>query len=133
MNLTKIVRCHLFPTLGISDLKMIKSVEGNVGESVTVNIELPTPAYPNPERIDEAVKNKIKEQFGEETKVSVVRTWVVKGANTGGAIGLRVKNVIAVGSGKGGVGKTNPCYSCRCGVACCMRSSTTSKILFPLV
>lgn len=96
------------PEIGrsLSDLKMIKSVEGNVGEAVTVHIELPTPAYPNPERIDESIKNKIKEQFGDETQVSVERTWVVKGANTGGAIGLRVKNVIAVGSGKGGVGKS---------------------------
>ena len=90
------------PELGrsFSDLKMIKSVTANDG--VQVAIELPTPAYPQPERITE----RIQTALADAGKVQVDISSTVKGNETGGKVGLKVKNVIAVGSGKGGVGKS---------------------------
>jgi ATP-binding protein involved in chromosome partitioning len=39
--------------------------------------------------------------------VNVTYDWNVRGKEAGGTIGLKVKNVVAVGSGKGGVGKSS--------------------------
>lgn len=93
------------PEIGrsLGDLKMVRSVAVS-GTTASVGIELPTPAYPQRERITAAVEQAAKSQGA--TAVTVNYTWVVKGKGTGGAIGLNVKNVIAVGSGKGGVGKS---------------------------
>ncbi|HET6422349.1 MAG TPA: P-loop NTPase, partial [Planctomycetaceae bacterium] len=71
----------------------------------TIRIELPTPAYPGRERITAAVQKALADVPDVGT-VSVDFTAVTKGKNTGGSIGLKVKNVVAVGSGKGGVGKS---------------------------
>jgi len=92
------------PELGrsFSDLKMIKSVTAAEKEPAQVCIELPTPAYPQPERITERIQSALS-NFGD---VNVELTSTVRGNETGGKVGLKVKNVIAVGSGKGGVGKS---------------------------
>ncbi|MFT5324550.1 MAG: ATP-binding protein involved in chromosome partitioning, partial [Planctomycetaceae bacterium] len=71
-----------------------------------VGIELPTPAYPGQERITDAINAAIQGASAGAPAAKVTFSWVVKGKETGGKIGLRVKNVIAVGSGKGGVGKS---------------------------
>ncbi len=86
-------------TLG--KLKMVKDVTVD-GSTVRVSIELPTPAYPYPERITTAIQAAV----GTELAAKVEFTSVVKGKNSGAKVGLLVKNVIAVGSGKGGVGKS---------------------------
>ena len=93
------------PEIGrsLGDLNMVRTVQVS-GTTVRVGLELPTPAYPDRERITAAVKSALTPQGA--TSVEVDYTWVVKGKGTGGAIGLNVKNVIAVGSGKGGVGKS---------------------------
>lgn len=93
------------PEIGrtLGDLKMVKSVSVS-GTAAKVEIELPTPAYPRRERITTAVEQAAKAVGA--TAATVDYAWVVKGKGTGGAIGLNVKNVIAVGSGKGGVGKS---------------------------
>lgn len=90
------------PEIGrsLADLNMVKSVTVE-GSTATVIITLPTHAYPRRERLENAIK-----EAGEGTDVNVVFEHNVKGKNTGGSIGLQVKNVIAVGSGKGGVGKS---------------------------
>jgi len=88
----------------LSKLKMLQGVTV-AGDNVNVAIELPTPAYPNRERITDAISKAVAEKFS-ETKVAVEFTTTVKGKNSGGKVGLNVKNVIAVGSGKGGVGKS---------------------------
>ena len=96
------------PEIGrtLGDLQMVKSARVQEDGSVEVAIELPTPAYPQRERITAAVQSAVAARWPHVRRTSVRYTTNVKGKNTGGAIGLRVKNVVAVGSGKGGVGKS---------------------------
>lgn len=98
------------PEIGrsLASLNMVKSVTVD-GDAATVTITLPTHAYPGRERLESAVK-----EATSGTDVSVVFEHHVKGKNAGGSIGLNVKNIIAVGSGKGGVGKST--------VAACLAS-----------
>lgn len=95
------------PEIGrpLGELKMVKSVTV-ADAAATVEIELPTPAYPQRERISDAVTRSVQQKFPQIEKVSVNYSHVVRGLESGGTLGLRVKNVIAVGSGKGGVGKS---------------------------
>src|SRR3954462_5642903 len=90
----------LDPELGrtLGELKMLKAAT-SAGSSVQVDIELPTPAYPNRERLIAAVKSALPQAKDVRVNFSAV----VKGKNAGGKIGLNVHNIIAVGSGKGGV------------------------------
>lgn len=96
------------PELGRSllDLKMVTQIQVRSPQQVAITVELPTPAYPQPERIVSAVQTAVRQKFPEVTQVDVETTWKVRGKDTGGALGLRVHNVVAVGSGKGGVGKS---------------------------
>lgn len=102
------------PEIGrsLADLNMVKSVTVD-GASATVTITLPTHAYPGRERLESAVK-----EATTGTDVKVVFEHNVRGKNAGGSIGLNVKNIIAVGSGKGGVGKST--------VAACLASGLHS-------
>jgi ATP-binding protein involved in chromosome partitioning len=84
-------------------------------EGVTVRVELPTPAYPRRERIAEAITAALA-TVPDAGPVKVEFSSVVKGKNTGGSIGLTVKNVVAVGSGKGGVGKSTVAAALACGL-----------------
>lgn len=95
------------PEIGRSfgELDMLKGVQV-AGNSVTVKIELPTPAYPRRERITDSIRSVVKQNLPSASEVNVEFTSKVRGLMSGGAIGLRAKNVIAVGSGKGGVGKS---------------------------
>jgi ATP-binding protein involved in chromosome partitioning len=90
-------------TLG--ELRMVKKIDV-VNGTPTIEIELPTPAYPESERITAAIRDAINEKSPGSANAEVSYSWNVKGLESGGKIGLRVKNVIAVGSGKGGVGKS---------------------------
>ncbi|MDC0176311.1 Mrp/NBP35 family ATP-binding protein, partial [Planctomycetaceae bacterium] len=96
------VEAIIDPELGrsLGELRMVQSVEEADG-AVQVTIELPTTAYPEPERIERLVGDAI----GESADVVFERT--VRGSNSGGKIGLKIANVICVGSGKGGVGKSS--------------------------
>ncbi|SFJ01315.1 Mrp/NBP35 family ATP-binding protein [Planctomicrobium piriforme] len=89
----------------LSRLKMLKSVNLD-GSAATVTIELPTPAYPAREKLTLALQQAIQAQQPDVTAVDVQYTSVVKGKQAGANIGLKIKNIIAVGSGKGGVGKS---------------------------
>lgn len=95
------------PEIGrtFAELGMLKGAKVGPENAVQVTVELPTPAYPRRERITTLVQNTLAQVPG-IGPVTVEFTAVVKGKNTGGSIGLKVKNVIAVGSGKGGVGKS---------------------------
>jgi ATP-binding protein involved in chromosome partitioning len=96
------------PEIGkpLAAIKMLKGATVADDGSIDVQIELPTPAYPNRERISEAVRMALKAKLPDAGKATVSFTSDVKGINSGGAIGLKARNVIAVGSGKGGVGKS---------------------------
>ncbi len=76
------------------------------GDKLTIQITLPTPAYPDRSGLENKIVQQAKTLAPNLTDVKVEFDWVVKGKQSGGAIGLSVKNVIAVGSGKGGVGKS---------------------------
>ena len=95
------------PEIGrsLGELKMLAGVH-LAGETVSVTVDLPTPAYPGRERITEAIHAAIAASFPNAPAVDVTYTSTVRGRESGGAVGLRVKNIIAVGSGKGGVGKS---------------------------
>ncbi len=101
------VRSVKDPEIGrsLGDLDMTRGV-AIAGDTATVKIELPTPAYPRRERISDSIRSAIVSAHPDIKSVNVEFTAVVRGKMTGGAIGLRAKNVIAVGSGKGGVGKS---------------------------
>ena len=102
------LRSVLDPEIGrsLSDLEMIRSVNVGPNQSITVTIDLPTPAYPDRQRLTDAVKSTISQSLPEVDAIEVAYTSNVRGLMSGGTIGLRAKNVIAVGSGKGGVGKS---------------------------
>ncbi|REJ92603.1 MAG: MRP family ATP-binding protein [Planctomycetota bacterium] len=101
------------PEIGrpLADLGMIEAVAVD-GGAVRVSILLPTPAYPGRERITEAVSSKLTEAESVEVDFSSR----VRGKESGGKIGLSVKNIIAVGSGKGGVGKSTVSAAIACGL-----------------
>ncbi len=85
--------------------RMLKGLELQ-GENLRVQVTLPTPAYPARHLLEEKITHQVKTLAPEISSVTVEFDWIVKGKQSGGAIGLNVKNVIAVGSGKGGVGKS---------------------------
>ncbi len=87
------------------ELGMVKDLTF-AGQSITIAIELTTPACPMREQIEQNVRETILAVPGVE-KVEVTLTARVRAASTAGRAGLAgVKNTIAVASGKGGVGKS---------------------------
>jgi len=107
-ELTAAVRDEVDPESGQSLLEQryIDQLRMTAPGVVEIQIVLPTPVYPQPERIGKSLEQRLRQKFPEITQVNVNYTVRTKGKDSGGALGLRVKNVIAVGSGKGGVGKS---------------------------
>lgn len=106
------------PEIGRSlvDLDMVGPVEVGAGNAVTVTVQLPTTAYPRRERITQAIQATLAGKLSDAGPIQVNFTSKVKGKMSGGAIGLRIQNVIAVGSGKGGVGKSTVAASLAVGL-----------------
>ena len=98
------LRSLIDPELGLTydRLGLIESVQ-TTSDAIKIGVQLPTPAYPGRERIGEAIGSALSSS-AEGRKIDVTYSWTVLGRETGGKIGLRIKNVVAVGSGKGGVG-----------------------------
>lgn len=96
------------PELGrsLGELDMLHGVAVGANDAITVTLDLPTPAYPQRERLTELVRSTIAQTFPSAGATEVTFISNVRGLNSGGTLGLRVKNVVAVGSGKGGVGKS---------------------------
>src|ERR1700678_3393848 len=88
----------------IVSLNMVKDIRID-GETVFVNVELTTPACPLKERIEKDVTAALKAAAAHNVKLEL-------STKTRSAPGTRkdalpqVKNVVAVGAGKGGVGKS---------------------------
>src|SRR4051812_36546989 len=88
----------------IVTLNMVKDVKVD-GDNVDVTVELTTPACPLKDVIERDVTNALKKIGAANVRLNLT-------ANTKGAAGPRsdalpqVKNIIAVGVGKGGVGKS---------------------------
>lgn len=88
-------------------LNMIKDVQVSAGR-VAFTVELTTPACPLKELIERDCRNAIARHLGEDLEVSVKMSANVTSGNRGIQTALlpQVKNIIAVASGKGGVGKS---------------------------
>ena len=95
------------PELGrtLGNLNMVKTVSVEA-DPIRVTIELPTHAYPGKEELATSISTSIQEGVAGVGNVTVDFEYRVRGQESGGDLGLRVKNIIAVGSGKGGVGKS---------------------------
>ena len=96
------------PDLGkdLVTLNMIKDIAID-GKNVSFTVELTTPACPMKEMIKSACVNAVKIFVDKEAVVDVKMTARVNSnRQDGGSVLPNVKNIIAVGSGKGGVGKS---------------------------
>jgi ATP-binding protein involved in chromosome partitioning len=97
------------PEIGrtLGQLDMLKAVRVGDDGTVQIEIELPTPAYPKRERITQAIEHTLQNaHLLNGSRLDVAFSAKVRGKNAGGTLGLRIANIIAVGSGKGGVGKS---------------------------
>ena len=105
------------PELGkpLSALRMLGETQ-LTGDAFTVNVVLPTPAYPDSERLISLVTDKVSPALTDGQSVDVNITSTVRGKDAGGRIGLKIHNIIAVGSGKGGVGKSTVAAALACGL-----------------
>ena len=96
------------PDLGkdLVTLNMIKDIKID-GLAVSFTVELTTPACPMKEMIRSACVNAVRIFVNKEAEVTVNMTARVNSnRKDGGAVLPNVKNIIAVASGKGGVGKS---------------------------
>lgn len=96
------------PDLGkdLVTLNMIKDIRIN-GKAVSFTVELTTPACPMKDMIRTASVNAVKIFVDKEAEVTVHMTARVNSnRKDGGTVLPDVKNIIAVASGKGGVGKS---------------------------
>lgn len=97
-----------FPGLDrtLEGMNCVRSIETDDQGACHVYVELPLHGYPHQDELTSAITERIRSVDSEVKDVEVKYTVEVKGPQSGGSVGLRVKNVIAVGSGKGGVGKS---------------------------
>src|SRR6185437_7152264 len=86
-------------------LNMIKDIAID-GKKVSFTVVLTTPACPLKELIRTSCIDAVKKYIGDDTEVTVNLTADVTSIRGSGALLPKVKNVIAIASGKGGVGKS---------------------------
>ncbi|MCU0338767.1 MAG: Mrp/NBP35 family ATP-binding protein [Spirosomaceae bacterium] len=86
-------------------LGMVRDIETGL-DSVSFTVVLTTPACPLKELIRKECTDAIHKHFGEHIRVNVNLTADVTTTRGGNTVLSKVKNVIAVSSGKGGVGKS---------------------------
>ena len=96
---------HIGRSLG--DLNAVKGVEERDGvPQLVVELPVPTPAYSQIDELSNGIRSAVRASVSDVGDLNIQYPWKVCGRESGGSIGLKVKNVIAVGSGKGGVGKS---------------------------
>jgi ATP-binding protein involved in chromosome partitioning len=112
MNITKEQVLEALKNVEDPDLKkdlvtlgMIKDLEVD-GKNVGFTVVLTTPACPMKELIHKKCINAILHYIGEEANVNVKMTSDVSSRKSSGPLLPKVKNIIGVASGKGGVGKS---------------------------
>lgn len=87
-------------------LGMVKDIEID-GQKLTFTVELTTPACPMKERIERDCRNAIHSKFGDAVELKInMSSRVLTNRTSDSKVLPGVKNIIAVASGKGGVGKS---------------------------
>lgn len=86
-------------------LGMIRNLEVS-GEKIRFAVQLTTPACPLKELIRERCLTALHEDFGNSIEVNISMTAEVTSQRDQGPVLPGVKNIIAIASGKGGVGKS---------------------------
>jgi len=90
----------------IVSLNMVKDINID-GDTINVVVELTTPACPLKEEIKNNCESAIKKEVGKDVKLHIEMTANVTSKRIDKSELLpEVKNIIAIGSGKGGVGKS---------------------------
>ena len=90
----------------IVTLGMVKNIRIPDAQTVHFEVELTTPACPLKELIRKNCYNALKEHLGKDTKVEINMTSRVASNERLKEMKWGIKNIIAVASGKGGVGKS---------------------------
>jgi ATP-binding protein involved in chromosome partitioning len=86
-------------------LKMIKDIETSVNQ-ITFTVVLTTPACPLKELIKQRCLDALENEFGKDIDVNIKMTSDVTSILNNNILLPKVKNIIAISSGKGGVGKS---------------------------
>lgn len=95
------------PETGRSALQLEQISDITLSENeLTLTLALTTWAAPIQNEVCRALEDTVRGRFPQLTSVSVKRETLIRPPEKLGDIGLTAKNVLAVGSGKGGVGKS---------------------------
>lgn len=86
-------------------LKMVKDVKID-GKKISFTVELTTPACPLKEKIKADCEKAVREAIPDAEEINVNMTAMVTSFGIDNKLMSQVKNVIAIASGKGGVGKS---------------------------
>ena len=86
-------------------LGMIRNLEVD-GQNIRFTVQLTTPACPLKEVIRKRCTDAIEEDFGTSVKITVDMSAEVTSQRDNGPVLPGVKNIVAIASGKGGVGKS---------------------------
>lgn len=89
----------------LGELRLIKNVSLD-GNRAQIDIELPSPGHPQQDELRSAIGSAVRGALPDVADVAVNFSTLVRGKNAGGRVGLNIKNIVSVGSGKGGVGKS---------------------------
>lgn len=98
----------------LGELRIVEDVKVSDG-AVQVTLALPIPGDAYRSRLEAVVSDSLQ-QLADVKSAEVSFRLAVRGKDAGGRIGLKIHNVIAVGSGKGGVGKSTVAASLACGL-----------------